>query len=94
MTACLLFLSITCILPCLSEPEDQHLELVDKKSLLLPSSGDAWHHVYNPELFLLRLKSDPPAKPTDFRSDLENIKINFNDTTLLFPMTIRIMTPF
>ena len=62
---CLLLLSITCILPSLSEPED-HLEPVDKKSLqlglgLVPSV-DGWRHLLvNPELFLLRLRSDPPA---------------------------------
>ena len=65
MVGCLLLLSITCILPSLSEPED-HLEPVDKKSLqlglgLVPSV-DGWRHLLvNPELFLLRLRSDPPA---------------------------------
>ena len=69
MRVCLLLLCITCVLHSLAEPEDQHLELVDKKSLQLGllSSGDAWRHLYNPELFLLRLKSDPAEKATDFR---------------------------
>ena len=70
MRVCLLLLSLTCVLHSQAEPEDQHLELVDKKSLQLGllSSGDAWRHLYNPELFLLRLKSDP-AEIADFRLD-------------------------
>ena len=77
MTAGLLLLCLSFILHSLSEPEDQHLELVDKNSLQLGLmfSPDVRHHSYKPELFLLRLRPDPQTKPTDFRSDLVRFTI-------------------
>ena len=61
MSCCLLLLSLTSILPSLS---DHHLELP------LLSSADH-QSSYGPELVLLVVKSASQTKPSDFRSDFE-----------------------